>query len=81
MPFQSRHLGTNGGVTGPGLWFSFIGGLLVGIAHYVTLIYTVDPTLLERAPVQWPILFVGGIAGFLGSVLDSYLGAIFQYSG
>ncbi|XP_065200158.1 transmembrane protein 19 [Planococcus citri] len=73
--------GTNGGVTGPGLWFSFIGGLLVGFAHYITLVNTVDPTLLERAPAQWPVVFVGGIAGFLGSVLDSYLGAIFQYSG
>lgn len=74
-------VGTNGGVSAPGLWFGFIGGLIIGLTYFFTLIYTCDSTLLERAPAQWPIIIVGGIAGLIGSIIDSYIGAIFQYSG
>lgn len=36
---------------------------------------------LEIAAPQWPIILYGAMAGLLGSILDSYLGAIMQYSG
>ncbi len=74
-------LGTNGGISAFGVLFSFLGGLLIGIAHYVTLLYTVDVTLLERAPPQWPIILLGGLGGLFGSLIDSFIGATFQYSG
>lgn len=73
--------GTNGGVSGFGVFFSFVGGLTIGLAYYITLYYTVDSTLLERAPTQWTLILVGGLAGLLGSIIDSYIGATLQYSG
>lgn len=33
------------------------------------------------SPVQWPLIIYGGIAGLLGSLVDSLLGATLQYSG
>ncbi|XP_017754791.1 PREDICTED: transmembrane protein 19 [Eufriesea mexicana] len=37
--------------------------------------------VLQLAAPQWPIIIIGGIAGLLGSVIDSVLGATLQYSG
>ena len=73
--------GTNGGVTFAGLLFSLLGGLVIGLAYYVTLIYTVDSLQLHRSPPQWPVILWGGFAGLVGSVIDSFLGATLQYSG
>ncbi|KAE8615630.1 hypothetical protein XENTR_v10008568 [Xenopus tropicalis] len=72
-------VGTNGGVTPVGLISSLLGGTSVGVAYFVTqLIFVPD---LEIAAPQWPIVIYGGMAGLLGSLIDSYLGAIMQYSG
>lgn len=71
--------GTNGGVTPVGLVVSFLGGLAVGLAYFVTqLLFITD---LHLADPQWPIILYGGVAGLLGSMLDSFLGANMQYSG
>lgn len=71
--------GTNGGVTPIGLVFSFLGGLTVGGAYFVTqLLFVGDLHLVDP---QWPIILYGGVAGLLGSMLDSFLGAHMQYSG
>lgn len=43
--------------------------------------YTVDRNILSTSPPQWPIILFGGIAGLLGSIIDSLLGATVQYSG
>ncbi|XP_056430093.1 transmembrane protein 19 [Hyla sarda] len=72
-------VGTNGGVTFVGLLASLLGGLCVGIAYFVTQLIFVND--LEIAAPQWPIIMYGAIAGLLGSIIDSYLGAIMQYSG
>lgn len=72
-------VGTNGGVTLIGLFASLLGGLCVGIAYFVTQLMFVND--LEIAAPQWPIILYGALAGLLGSILDSYLGAIMQYSG
>ena len=73
--------GTNGGVSWVGLFVSALGGLTVGLFYYLTVLYTVDTAVLQLAAPQWPIIIVGGIGGFVGSILDSVLGATLQYSG
>ncbi|XP_039617860.1 transmembrane protein 19 [Polypterus senegalus] len=72
-------VGTNGGITLVGVIASFSGGLVVGLAYYFSqLIFVKD---LYLAAPQWPVVVYGGIAGLLGSMLDSFLGATMQYSG
>ncbi|XP_063783527.1 transmembrane protein 19 [Pseudophryne corroboree] len=72
-------VGTNGGITFVGLIASLLGGLCVGAAYYFSqLVFVSD---LETAAPQWPIILYGSVAGLLGSVLDSYIGAIMQYTG
>jgi len=73
--------GTNGGVSVIGLVVSLLGGMVVGLANYAMLIYTIDADMLARSPAQWPIILAGGFAGLVGSVDDSVLGATLQYSG
>lgn len=71
--------GTNGGVTTVGLLASFLGGAAVGGAFFLTQLLTVGE--LQAAAPQWPIMVYGGVAGLLGSMVDSFLGAHMQYSG
>ncbi|CAH2277896.1 transmembrane 19 [Pelobates cultripes] len=71
--------GTNGGVTLIGLLASLLGGLSVGVAYFVTQLLFVHD--LDIAAPQWPIVIYGAVAGLAGSVIDSYMGAIMQYSG
>ncbi|XP_011499884.1 PREDICTED: transmembrane protein 19 isoform X2 [Ceratosolen solmsi marchali] len=73
--------GTNGGVSWVGLTVSALGGIVVGLFDYLTVLYTVDSVVLELAAPQWPIIVLGGIGGLLGSIVDSILGATLQYSG
>lgn len=72
-------IGTNGGVTFVGLIASILGGTVVGLAYLLTQFMFVED--LGLSPPQWPIVLYGAVAGFLGSILDSYLGATMQYSG
>ncbi|KAK7811192.1 hypothetical protein U0070_019223 [Myodes glareolus] len=72
-------VGTNGGVTVVGLASSLLGGTFVGLAYFLTqLVFVSD---LDISAPQWPIIVFGALAGFLGSVVDSYLGATMQFSG
>ncbi|XP_008204558.1 transmembrane protein 19 [Nasonia vitripennis] len=73
--------GTNGAVSWVGLLVSALGGLVVGLFHYLTVLYAVDSAVLEVAAPQWPIIVLGGVGGLLGSIVDSILGATLQYSG
>jgi len=73
--------GTNGGVTIPGLVFSLLGGTAVGASYYLSVLYFVDSSVLAASPPQWPLMLAGSIAGLVGSLLDSVLGATLQYSG
>lgn len=60
---------------------SALGGLTVGLCHYLTVLITVDTVVLQLAVPQWPIIVLGGIGGLFGSTVDSILGATLQYSG
>lgn len=72
-------VGTNGGVTFVGLIASFLGGLAVGLAYFISqLLFVTD---LEIAVPQWPLILFGAFAGLFGSIIDSYIGATMQYSG
>lgn len=52
---------------------------MVGVAYFVTQLLFVGE--LHMADPQWPVIVYGGVAGLLGSMLDSFLGAHMQYSG
>ena len=73
--------GTNGGVSIAGTIASAVGGLVVGLAYYIALCLLVEAGPTHKTIPQWPLLLVGTIAGVLGSMIDSFLGAVFQYSG
>ena len=79
--FKKVPRGTNGGVSFWGLFVSFAGGIFIGIFHYLATVIFVDSDSLLDSPAQFPLIFLGGIAGIFGSIVDSYLGAIFQFSG
>lgn len=77
--FVISNTGTNGGVTIVGLLASFLGGATVGTAYFISQLLLVSD--LHMAAPQWPIVAYGAVAGLLGSLLDSLLGAVMQYSG
>jgi len=73
--------GTNGGVSFSGLIVSFFGGMVIG-AGYLAGVYLAAPGVeIGAAPDQLRLMLVGGVAGLLGSIIDSFLGATMQYSG
>ncbi|CAH0398425.1 unnamed protein product [Chilo suppressalis] len=73
--------GTNGGVSLIGTFFSTLGGLIIGLSYYLAIFYFSEKALWANSPPQWPVIVFGGLAGFLGSMIDSLMGATFQYSG
>ena len=82
--FKKVPVGTNGAITVAGTLASIAGGALIGLAYYITqtaclaIVYRLGQ---PHYPPQWPIIMLGCIAGFVGSAVDSLLGATVQYSG
>lgn len=79
--FKRVPRGTNGGISNWGLLVSFLGGVFIGTFYYIATIIFVDSESLENSPPQLPIILLAGIAGLLGSLFDSLLGATCQFSG
>ena len=73
--------GTNGGVSALGTLASAFGGGSVGLAYYLCLLACAPPSLMAGAPSQWRLIPLAALAGVLGSLIDSVLGATLQYSG
>ena len=71
--------GTNGGFTLHGLIYSALGGLVIGFAYFIALLFTND--ILDKFHQASLLIFLGIFAGIFGSVFDSILGATLQYSG
>lgn len=70
--------GTNGGVSSVGLACSLLGGAVVGLSYYITLVLFLGTAALYT---QLPLVAIGGMCGLAGSLIDSLLGAVLQYSG
>lgn len=79
--FQRVPRGTNGGVSLEGLLFSALGGGFIGLVYYLSMALFLGPSNLRAASAQWLVILVGALAGFLGSLLDSFLGATLQFTG
>ena len=76
--------GTNGGVTLIGTFCSLAGGLLVGIAYWVTEVVVIklsSDTSIITMQSALPYAIIGASAGLFGSLVDSLLGATIQFSG
>lgn len=74
-------VGTNGGITITGTIASILGGTVIGVAYYLTLVSILTIRRITIIPPQWPVIVIGCLGGFLGSAFDSLLGATVQYSG
>ena len=80
--FKRVPAGTNGAISLAGTLGSVAGGLVIGLAYAAAVQIALYSKKIEiEYPPQWPLLLLATISGFLGSILDSYLGAILQYSG
>lgn len=79
--FRRVPRGTNGGVSIPGLIASVLGGMAIGLAYMGALLMACSTADLAIAPPQWKLIPVAGIGGLLGSLIDSLIGATFQFSG
>lgn len=73
--------GTNGGVTIVGLFFSALGGFVCGLTYFIVILICVNREILSRSPPQWPLIVIGTMAGLVGSIIDSIIGATLQFSG
>lgn len=73
--------GTNGGISNWGLFVSFAGGVFIGLFYYIGSLLFIDRDIFLDSPPQYPIIILSGLAGFLGSLIDSLLGATLQFSG
>jgi uncharacterized membrane protein len=59
-----------------GLLCSFGGGLAVGVAYYIGVIF--GSAQLQDSSNQIYIILLGGAGGLIGSLIDSLLGATVQ---
>lgn len=81
--FRKVPPGTNGGITLVGILAAIAGGSVVGISTWATVLLKnyhqeIVDSSLENAHF---LIFVGAIAGLVGSLIDSLLGATVQFSG
>lgn len=72
-PWKTVPAGTNGGITLNGLFWSIVGGIVIGI-FYVLTDYGMGTLPINAIAT----ISFGGSCGLLGSLLDSLVGALLQ---
>eukprot|EP00750_Incisomonas_marina_P012117 INCI16580.2.p1 GENE.INCI16580.2~~INCI16580.2.p1 ORF type:complete len:236 (-),score=33.33 INCI16580.2:284-991(-) len=75
-PWRSVPKGTNGGMSVVGTAASLAGGLFMGFSFALLGSLFVGAEAFQLGP----LVCIGGFAGFVGSLLDSMLGQLFQAS-
>jgi uncharacterized membrane protein len=72
----------SGGVSPLGVGASIAGGLAIGLAFWLSGLALLPAPAAGAPPsAEWLALCAGPLAGFVGSGIDSLLGASFQFSG
>jgi len=69
--------GTNGGLSVVGTLASVAGGAFIGLVFYIVGLACVQ---ISTDTLQWPLVPLGALMGFTGSMIDSLLGATLQES-
>jgi uncharacterized membrane protein len=79
-PWQAVPPGTNGGITVMGCIWSCIGGTIIGILTILTDYFATNSPLVTQTLPQYalPVILYATIIGFIGSAIDSILGATCQ---
>jgi uncharacterized protein (TIGR00297 family) len=75
--FREVPKGTNGAVSLLGLLSSIAAGFVIGVGAFVSQVFF----MRSPASAMWPLILLGAASGFVGSLIDSFLGATVQYSG
>ncbi|MBA0747472.1 hypothetical protein Gogos_004384, partial [Gossypium gossypioides] len=78
--FKSVRRGTNGGVTKTGLLAALAAGSVIGLT-FVLVGFLTARCSNEMAMKQLLVIPLSAVAGLLGSIIDSLLGATLQFSG
>uniref|UniRef100_A0A6B2LCS9 Transmembrane protein 19 n=1 Tax=Arcella intermedia TaxID=1963864 RepID=A0A6B2LCS9_9EUKA len=73
--------GTNGGISLLGTIASIGGGALIGLVYLGCACILSDSGVWDALRHQWPAVLLGTGSGFVGSMVDSLLGATLEYSG
>ena len=76
--FKKVPRGTNGGISLIGSLASILGGTFVGLAFYVGIILGSSKIAFieSSSQYQFDVIFIGSLAGFMGSLIDSLLGKV-----
>ena len=62
-------------MTAVGLLASFTGGLVIGLAYYLGVLFSAAPHHISATSNQGLIILVSGLGGLLDSLMTSILGA------
>ena len=68
--WQHQKRGGNGGITITGTVGSILGGTVIGIAYYITLLTLLTICRIIAVPPQWLTIFIGCLGGFLGTAFE-----------